>query len=218
MDFGDILKEWDARHIATRCKARTASTQSSGDGTYRKESNAASFLQSPSHSKPDSHNSRSEPLLAQPKQSSHKISSKSTISKSKMSNASSSNIHAMQEEWLHQHITFDKDAAADKEAEKEAQRSMRYVRNMPPDACLDLHGYTQSEAWRRLSDFIDECMRRGARKALIIHGKGIHTVDRESVLSGVVRDFIERDGRCGASGHPDRKLGGRGATWVMLKR
>jgi DNA-nicking Smr family endonuclease len=34
----------------------------------------------------------------------------------------------------------------------------------------------------------------------------------------MVREFIECDKRLGASGHPDARLGGSGATWVAIKR
>jgi DNA-nicking Smr family endonuclease len=53
---------------------------------------------------------------------------------------------------------------------------------------------------------------------MIIHGKGIHTSGTDPVLGKLVRSFIERDKRCGASGHPKNKAeGGTGATWVILK-
>ena len=56
------------------------------------------------------------------------------------------------------------------------------------------------------------------KKVLIIHGKGIHTTGTDPVLGKLVRSFIERDKRCGASGHPKNKAeGGTGATWIILK-
>jgi len=55
---------------------------------------------------------------------------------------------------------------------------------------------------------------------LIVHGKGHHSKERVdvSVLSSMVRTFIELDRRLGASGHPDKRLGGDGATWVIIKK
>jgi len=88
---------------------------------------------------------------------------------------------------------------------------------MPIEARIDLHGLTQDEARSRLVVFVGDCAKRGLRKILIVHGKGIHTTGSESVLGEVVRKFIEQDKRCGRSGHPDRRMGGRGATWVCLK-
>ena len=36
--------------------------------------------------------------------------------------------------------------------------------------------------------------------------------------TGFARLFIEQDKRLGSSGHPDRREGGNGATWVLLRR
>ena len=65
-------------------------------------------------------------------------------------------------------------------------------------------------------DLIEEL--RGLKKVLIVHGKGIHTHGNDPVLGELVRKFIERDKRCGTSGHPKMKSeGGTGVTWVILK-
>lgn len=89
---------------------------------------------------------------------------------------------------------------------------------MPIGAKIDLHGLTREEAWSRLDGFIRECSRRNIKKVLIVHGKGNHCENQVSVLSSMVRTFIEVDDRLGASGHPDKKLGGTGATWVIIKK
>lgn len=194
MDFGDILDKWDeVKSLDARQSA--AKAQHSGKKPSSKKPNA------PSRPRADGAKASLSPAV--------QTAPHSAVSK---------DIRAIQEEWLHQHITFDKDAISEEESKRSAEHSVRYIKAMPSDARLDLHGYTQREAWTRLSDFIDECMRRGARKVLIIHGKGIHTADSEGVLSALVQDFIEADSRLGQSGHPDRKHGGRGATWVIIKR
>lgn len=216
MDFEEILKQWDEIQSSTKKKALIPRCKTSF--TASKKHNATSPLNTSKPSSPLKQNktlSSKDVLCAV----SHKNKPvpPSASSKKNRSRPSMPTIREVQEEWLHKHITFDKDALADEEAKKKAERSVQYIKSMAPEARLDLHGYTQDGAWRRLSDFIDECTRRGIRKVLIIHGKGIHTVDREGVLMSVVRDYIERDSRCGASGHPDKKQGGSGATWVMLK-
>lgn len=197
MDFGDILDQWDS------IKANTPRSTNGGAKTQGKQA---------SRKKPNipMNSMHCAPSLLRSKEGKHSLD--------KPASAPSPDVRAMQEEWICQHITFDKDASADEETKRAAEHSVRYIKSMPPDARLDLHGYTQREAWSRLSDFIDECIRRGARKVLIIHGKGIHASDSEGVLSGLVQDFIEADSRLGQSGHPDRKHGGRGATWVLIKR
>ncbi|MDR2897792.1 MAG: Smr/MutS family protein [Spirochaetaceae bacterium] len=115
------------------------------------------------------------------------------------------------EVWLDRYGTTDKDAAAEKQ-----ERLHIAPKNLPVEAHLDLHGLSRDEAWRQLSDFIDLCCRKGFRKVLIIHGKGNHS-GTTAVLSSMVQEFIRRSPRLGASGHPDNRDGGSGATWVVVK-
>ncbi|MBO4508825.1 MAG: Smr/MutS family protein [Spirochaetaceae bacterium] len=119
-------------------------------------------------------------------------------------------------EWLRRYGVVDKDAVAEKAAENEKQKDRAWLLDMPYEAQIDLHGLTADEATVRLDQFVGECYKRGIRKILIIHGKGNHSEDAP-VLSGMVRSFIERDYRLGESGHPDKKDGGKGATWVILR-
>ena len=122
-----------------------------------------------------------------------------------------------EEAWLRRYGTVDKDKIADETAERIRENSQQYLKELPAEARIDLHGLTREEARSRLSSFAGDCVRRGVRKILIIHGKGIHTTGSDPVLGEVVRQFIENDSRCGMSGHPDRRMGGNGATWVILK-
>lgn len=120
--------------------------------------------------------------------------------------------------WLRRYGTIDKDKIAEEQQERSNQTDRNYLINMAPEARLDLHGLHQDEAEERLNYFITDCKRRGLRKVIIIHGKGIHTTGTDPVLGELVRRFIERDKRCGTSGHPKTKAeGGTGATWVILK-
>ena len=122
------------------------------------------------------------------------------------------------EYWLNRYGTVDKDKIAEETVERTKQQDREYVLNMRPEAYLDLHGLHQDEARIRLDSFISDCKRRGFRKVMIIHGKGIHTSGSDPVLGEVVRRFIESDRRCGTSGHPKNKSdGGTGATWIILK-
>lgn len=122
------------------------------------------------------------------------------------------------EMWLRRYGTIDKDKLAEQEAERSKETDRNYLINMKPEARLDLHGLHQDEAHERLNYFIGDCKKRGLRKVLIIHGKGIHTTGTDPVLGELVRKFIEHDSRCGTSGHPKTKQeGGTGATWVILK-
>lgn len=119
-------------------------------------------------------------------------------------------------QWILRYGVIDKDAQAEEAEKNQLAQDMEYVKYMPAEATLDLHGMTREEAWVTLDRFIESCQKRKIRKVLIIHGKGNHSSENP-VLGGLVHNFIERDYRLGASGHPDKKLGGRGATWVLIR-
>ena len=68
---------------------------------------------------------------------------------------------------------------------------------MKVDARIDLHGLTREEAWTRLEQFVSESEKRGLKKIMIVHGKGIHTKGTSPVLGETVRKFIEIDKRLG---------------------
>ena len=120
--------------------------------------------------------------------------------------------------WLRRYGTIDKDKLAEDQYERTKEQDRNYILNMKPEARLDLHGLHQDEARVKLDSFIADCCRKGLRKVIIIHGKGIHTTGTDPVLGELVRKFIEHDKRCGSSGHPKNKQeGGSGATWVILK-
>jgi len=122
------------------------------------------------------------------------------------------------EMWLRRYGTIDKDKMAEEAEERNKETDRNYLINMHPEARIDLHGLHQDEAEERLNWFITDCKKRGIRKVIIVHGKGIHTTGTDPVLGELVRRFIERDPRCGTSGHPKTKQeGGTGATWVILK-
>ena len=118
--------------------------------------------------------------------------------------------------WLRRYGVVDKDAEEEKIQAKMNQLDRNYLRNMAPEASIDLHGLTKEEATLRLDAFVNECCRRKLTKILIIHGKGNHSTT-EPVLAKFVHDYIERSYRLGESGHPDKTEDGRGATWVIIK-
>ncbi len=119
--------------------------------------------------------------------------------------------------WLNRHGTVDKDKIVD-EAETEVKLHNReYLKKLAPEATIDLHGLKKDEAWARLEGFVADSIRRGFRKIMIVHGKGLHSNGSDPVLGPMVRQFIEQNKRLGTSGHPDRNNGGNGATWVLIK-
>lgn len=121
--------------------------------------------------------------------------------------------------WLRRYGVVDKDKEIEKFHQQEKIANREYLKKLPAEATIDLHGLTREEAWNKLNGFVSECSKRGLKKILIVHGKGNHSNEQNSisVLSAMVKSFIECDTRLGASGHPDKKLGGSGATWVLIK-
>jgi DNA-nicking Smr family endonuclease len=93
----------------------------------------------------------------------------------------------------------------------------RQLRNLEPQETLDLHGMNSREAEQALENFVLECRRRGVRKILVVHGKGHHSPG-EPVLEGVVRRYLEKSPYTGAFGPAERRHGGRGATWVLVRK
>ena len=91
-----------------------------------------------------------------------------------------------------------------------------FLKKMPPEDEIDLHGRTIKESEHLLTEFIRGAAGRGLRKVLIIHGKGNHS-KAGAVLSTWVKHFLDLSPACGETGHPDQRDGGKGATWVILK-
>ena len=87
--------------------------------------------------------------------------------------------------------------------------------NKKPQDTLDLHGMTEQEGKEALARFIQSMIRRGLRKGLVIHGKGLHSSDA-SILAPMVRQFLESSKKVGQFGHPNNRDGGKGATWFIL--
>jgi len=119
--------------------------------------------------------------------------------------------------WLQRHGTVDKDKISDEQERNKKLNNLEYLKSISPEATLDLHQLTRDEAWERMNSFVTDCVRRGFRKIMFIHGKGLHSNGSDPVLGQAVKLFIEQDKRLGTSGHPDRNHGGNGATWVIIK-
>jgi DNA-nicking Smr family endonuclease len=91
------------------------------------------------------------------------------------------------------------------------------MRRKKADLVLDLHGMTAEEAGIELNNFIRKSYKSGARKILIIHGKGNHTQGR-AVLKPLVRSILELSPYIGDMGTPERRDGGSGATWAVVRQ
>jgi hypothetical protein len=121
--------------------------------------------------------------------------------------------------WMTIHGVPDKDEAGDVEGDDRRNRieEAERLRHMRPQAVLDLHGKTASEADALVTDFLVASSRSGLEKVLIIHGKGLHSAG-EPVMADIVRRALETNSLAGSFGPADRNLGGRGATWVRIRK
>lgn len=99
----------------------------------------------------------------------------------------------------------------------EPRRFRRLSRGVPGDR-IDLHGLNQDEARAELIAFLEDCVRRGVRGALVITGKG--TLG-DGILRRRVPDWLaETPLRRLVAGLSEahRRHGGAGALYVALKR
>lgn len=190
MDMNDILNQWDKIKAQEKTKGKQSQNQVS-----HKKANAPTAQ---------------EKLLAKEMKNEKAFEQKIKAQNERKVNP--------MEQWLRIYGTVDKDRIAEEQERNTNFQDRNYLINMKPEARLDLHGLRQDEAYERLNYFIGDCIRRGIRKVIVIHGKGIHTTGTDPVLGELVRRFIESDKRCGTSGHPKNKVeGGTGATWILLK-
>ncbi len=121
-------------------------------------------------------------------------------------------------DWLEAYLP-DAEVLAVKEKEERPPVSggnSIWLRRDPQDV-LDLHGQTGREAREAMAGFIRSMYHRGLRKGLIIHGKGLHSAEG-SVLTPLVRDYLEMSREVGEFGRASRKDGGSGATWFILRQ
>lgn len=122
----------------------------------------------------------------------------------------------MMNNWLDSEESWN-DYKKDENSASTSRGNMRsLLRKLPPEAEIDLHGKTIDESEHLLSEFIKGSSRKGVRKILIIHGKGMHSPSGP-VLANWVKHYLETCSLCGETGHPDKRDGGSGATWVILK-
>ena len=82
---------------------------------------------------------------------------------------------------------------------------------------LDLHGLTAAYAQRVLDEFLRECSRRRVRCALVVHGKGYRSQERQSVLKRKVNYWLRLYDEVLAFCSATRRDGGTGAAYVLLR-
>jgi DNA-nicking Smr family endonuclease len=118
-------------------------------------------------------------------------------------------------DWLERHPPAPDAGREEPGGPSPAERAAE-LRELRPEAELDLHGLRADEVGRALEGFLSASRRGGLRKVLIIHGKGKHS-QGEPVLRRLVRAHLERSSHAGSFGQAERGLGGSGALWVILR-
>lgn len=86
------------------------------------------------------------------------------------------------------------------------------------DSRLDLHGYTGDEAIKTLTQYLSECLTRGKRVLLIIHGKSHLPGQHGPILKNVVYQWLKNQPQVLAIQSAQAKHGGNGALYVLLRR
>jgi DNA-nicking Smr family endonuclease len=84
-------------------------------------------------------------------------------------------------------------------------------------AHLDLHGATRDQARALLAEFLAASLRRRLRCVRIIHGKGLGSPGRESILKGLVRNWLMQRVEVLAYCQARAAEGGAGALVVLLR-
>ena len=98
-------------------------------------------------------------------------------------------------------------------------QSMRRLRRglYPVEDELDLHGFNQAEARRRLADFLARSRDGGCRCVRIVHGKGYRSGARGPVLKAAVNLWLRRHMDVMAFVSARAIDGGAGAVYVLLR-
>lgn len=84
-------------------------------------------------------------------------------------------------------------------------------------AILDLHGMSAEKAKDAVSHFLQRCLHKKIRVALIIHGKGLHTA-AFPILKNKLNQWLRQLDIVLAFCTATKAHGGTGATYVLLKK
>ena len=83
---------------------------------------------------------------------------------------------------------------------------------------LDLHGLNRHDALSLTRDFLSGATKRGLRCVRIVHGKGLGSPNRESVLKAMLRKWLPQQLVVLAFTQAPAAQGGGGAVLVLLQR
>ncbi len=91
---------------------------------------------------------------------------------------------------------------------------------IPPELRIDLHGLRADEARRHVHTELSAAIADGVRCVIVVHGKGLRS-DGAPVLRNALVDWLaspDLEGRVLAFAPAQPEDGGRGATYVLLRR
>ena len=92
---------------------------------------------------------------------------------------------------------------------------------------LDLHGFTEDEAFIKVDNFIPQCYNQGKRCVIIITGKGQNIRENDDIFTtkGILKRQVPQwlnmpriRAMILTYKHPSENLGGSGALYILLKR
>ena len=86
---------------------------------------------------------------------------------------------------------------------------------------VDLHGLNKTQAKEKVISFLRESVRKGYRCVLIVHGRGLHSNNREPVIKSYIKTWLCRGeiGRMVLAFSSARPCdGGTGALYVLLRK
>lgn len=101
---------------------------------------------------------------------------------------------------------------------REMRRLKRGKLHAGNDEQIDLHGLKRIDAHAALRGFLDRCLHRGTRCAIVICGKGHHSPHSKPVLKLLIRSWLEDDKNVLAYCPALPEDGGSGALYVLLGR
>lgn len=82
---------------------------------------------------------------------------------------------------------------------------------------IDLHGLNRDEARHALAGFLAECLHEGRRCVRVVHGKGLGSPQKQSVLRQLVRGWLAQRIEVLAYCQAKPQDGGEGALLVLLR-
>lgn len=82
---------------------------------------------------------------------------------------------------------------------------------------IDLHGLNRDGARHQLAGFLAECIHHGQRCVRVIHGKGLGSPQKQSILRQLVRGWLAQRSEVLAYCQAKPQDGGEGALMVLLR-